>query len=73
MCSLIECDFSFNLSKQIMIDELTNYKPRYLEFIEMLEVIARLSDKACLPPFNKDFYRVKAERDRKKEQEQLEK
>jgi hypothetical protein len=42
-CPLEQCDFAFNLSKQVLVDELTDKQTLKLWFIEFLEAFGYLA------------------------------
>ena len=50
-CPLEQCDFAFNLSKQVLVDELTDKQTLKMWFIEFLEAFAYLAQKSSQPWF----------------------
>ena len=45
-CPIEKCLFAFNISKQILVDELTDKQTLKLLFIEFLEAFAYLAEKS---------------------------
>ena len=51
LCTEKDVDYAFNLSKESIVDELSNENIIRLQFVEFLEAFARIADKSSFPRF----------------------
>jgi len=53
LCGEREVKMAFNLSKEPIVDEISNEDIMKIRYLEFLEAFARIADKSSIPQFTK--------------------